>query len=279
MPPTRPYVTHVRGEYDTSTSTVTMPWMAGDVLPMGMCNAITVRDLEFGEVSSLCTRGGVWEGFADQAIAAGVDVYFNHTTNYVTETATANSYLGRSLSAAGATDEKIKFYYDPCLPLVGGPPPGPVIPPGALEIQPALDWVPVYWINISELTNPNVWCTNDSLGMFEYWYWTVPATGTYTVDVTDRFQPGDRFELWADTGSGETLLATSNTVPDKCSTTLDESDYDTCWASGNWSSIAGIPLTNSTTYVFRIKLIESSENHITACTPFDSGVGGIRTKS
>lgn len=142
-------------------------------------------------------------------------------------------------------------------------------------------WAFVYSENPGEDTVPNYYCTNDIGGLYQHWHFVVPASGNYVVDLTDIANPGDKFELYADYGLGEALLASSDEPVGFC---IDpgvkfENDFDTAFADGDFSHVTAEPLTNGYTYVFRILLVRSAEDFDFACVPFDGSTHGIRVRS
>jgi len=107
-----PYVVLVSGQY---TTTVHQPTggavAAGEVVETGtnIGAGIAFRAIANNEVGALAIDGGIWEGYADAALAVGATVHWDATNNYVTATTTTNPLLGAVVTATTAADEKVRF--------------------------------------------------------------------------------------------------------------------------------------------------------------------------
>lgn len=75
---------------------------AGDVVILGDIVGIAVRPIEAGRLGTLVIHGGNWRVTGDAAIAQGIVVYWNDTTNKITATASTHKKFGLTTSACAA---------------------------------------------------------------------------------------------------------------------------------------------------------------------------------
>lgn len=107
-----PYAIFISGQYTTTVYKPTSGDVAaGNVVETGtnIGAAIAFRKIANNEVGALAVDGGIWEGYADGALAVGATVHWDATNNYVTATTTSNPLLGRVVTRTTAADEKVRF--------------------------------------------------------------------------------------------------------------------------------------------------------------------------
>lgn len=89
---------------------------AGDVVVVNNIPMIAVVNMPVGQLGSLNAGGGVYTVTGDAAITAGKWVYWNASTNKVTETASTHKLLGFTVTACAADNGKCEVAHLPELP-------------------------------------------------------------------------------------------------------------------------------------------------------------------
>ena len=96
------------GKYIDYTPTVDIT--AGDIVVIGSIVGIANHDIAAGEtgIGAICIEGVIEVPTDGTAITAGAVVYWNATAKQATLTSTGNTLMGKSITAATATDEVVR---------------------------------------------------------------------------------------------------------------------------------------------------------------------------
>lgn len=86
---------------------------AGDVIVTNDTPRIAHHDIANGDLGALAAGGGVYEVVGDAAIAADTAVYWDDSTNKVTEDDGGNKFFGFTVTACADDDETCLVRHDP----------------------------------------------------------------------------------------------------------------------------------------------------------------------
>jgi predicted RecA/RadA family phage recombinase len=86
---------------------------AGDVVVVGRTPLIAHRDIAANAQGALASGGGIYTVTGDAAIVAGRKVFWNDTTNKVTETASGNLAFGFTTSACSGDGSTCNIRHQP----------------------------------------------------------------------------------------------------------------------------------------------------------------------
>jgi predicted RecA/RadA family phage recombinase len=87
--------------------------VAGQVIVTSTTPRIAHLDIASGILGALAAEGGVYRCKGDAAIAADKKVYWDDTTNKVTETSTSNKVFGVTVTACAADASYCYVRHDP----------------------------------------------------------------------------------------------------------------------------------------------------------------------